>query len=122
MNHLVLFVCVVQVTATDADGGSFGSISYSLGSGMGSTAPSQFTISKETGQICTAVALDRDQGPSSYDFTVTAVDGVSYLILVVNPLWFAVCPVQAGIQRLHLTLIKHDTMTPSHSCSTIHWH
>ncbi|XP_063060967.1 protocadherin-16 [Engraulis encrasicolus] len=67
--------CFLEVTATDADGGSFGSISYSLGSGMGSTAPSHFTIAKETGQICTAVALDRDQGPSSFDFTVTAVDG-----------------------------------------------
>ncbi|KAJ4935670.1 hypothetical protein JOQ06_017200 [Pogonophryne albipinna] len=63
------------VTATDADGGSFGSITYSLGSGMNSAAPSQFTIGKETGQICTSAALDRDQGPASYDFAVTAVDG-----------------------------------------------
>ncbi|KAG5269346.1 hypothetical protein AALO_G00200980 [Alosa alosa] len=67
--------CFLEVTATDADGGSFGSISYSLGSVMGSTAHTQFTIGKETGQICTAVALDRDQGQSVYDFTVTAVDG-----------------------------------------------
>ncbi|KAK1900595.1 Protocadherin-16, partial [Dissostichus eleginoides] len=64
-----------HVTATDADGGSFGSITYSLGSGMNSAAPSQFTIGKETGQICTSAALDRDQGPASYDFAVTAVDG-----------------------------------------------
>ncbi|CAB1348868.1 unnamed protein product [Coregonus sp. 'balchen'] len=63
------------VTATDADGGSFGSISYSLGSGINSAVPSQFSVGKETGQICTNVALDRDQGPTSYDFTVTAVDG-----------------------------------------------
>ncbi|XP_028856949.1 protocadherin-16-like isoform X2 [Denticeps clupeoides] len=62
--------CFLQVTATDADGGSFGSISYSLGS-----APSPFTIGKETGEICTSTSLDRDQGPSNYDFTVTAVDG-----------------------------------------------
>ncbi|XP_036935519.1 protocadherin-16-like [Acanthopagrus latus] len=67
--------CILEVTATDADGGSFGSITYSLGSGINSAVPSQFTIGKETGQICTSVALDRDQGPASFDFTVTAVDG-----------------------------------------------
>eukprot|EP00063_Salmo_salar_P095100 XP_014069935.1 PREDICTED: protocadherin-16-like [Salmo salar] len=67
--------CILEVTATDADGGSFGSISYSLGSGINSAVPSQFSVGKETGQICTNVALDRDQGPTSYDFTVTAVDG-----------------------------------------------
>ncbi|KAM4590460.1 protocadherin-16-like isoform 1-T2 [Fundulus diaphanus] len=67
--------CILQVTATDADGGSFGSVSYSLGSGSNSAVPSQFTIGKETGQICTNAALDRDQGPDSFDFTVTAVDG-----------------------------------------------
>ncbi|XP_036379751.1 protocadherin-16-like [Megalops cyprinoides] len=67
--------CFLEVVATDADGGSFGSISYSLGSGVGTVTPAQFTISKETGQICTSAPLDRDQGPASYDFTVTAVDG-----------------------------------------------
>ncbi|KAK6486696.1 protocadherin-16-like [Huso huso] len=67
--------CFLQVTATDADGGSFGTIFYSIGSGIGSVVPTQFTIGKETGQICTSLTLDRDQGPSSYDFTVTAVDG-----------------------------------------------
>ncbi|KAK5868901.1 hypothetical protein PBY51_009876 [Eleginops maclovinus] len=66
---------MLSVTATDADGGSFGSITYSLGSGINSVAPSQFTIGKETGQICTSAALDRDQGPASFDFAVTAVDG-----------------------------------------------
>ncbi|KAG7243059.1 hypothetical protein INR49_016434, partial [Caranx melampygus] len=65
----------MKVTATDADGGSFGSITYSLGSGINSAVPSQFTIGKETGQICTSALLDRDQGPASFDFTVTAVDG-----------------------------------------------
>ncbi|KAJ8412516.1 hypothetical protein AAFF_G00128520, partial [Aldrovandia affinis] len=67
--------CFLEVTATDADGGSFGTISYSIGSGIGTVTPTQFTINKETGQICTSMALDRDQGPASYDFTVTAVDG-----------------------------------------------
>lgn len=68
----------LQVKATDADGGSFGSITYSLGSGVNSAAPSQFTIVKETGWICTSTALDRDQGPTSFDFAVTAVDGVGH--------------------------------------------
>ncbi|KAG7471220.1 hypothetical protein MATL_G00122070 [Megalops atlanticus] len=63
------------VTATDADGGSFGSITYSMGSGIGTVVPTQFAVGKETGQICTTVTLDRDQGQSSYDFTITAVDG-----------------------------------------------
>ncbi|KAL0973120.1 hypothetical protein UPYG_G00199240 [Umbra pygmaea] len=67
--------CILQVTATDADGGSFGSISYSLGSGINSAVSSQFSVGKETGQICTNMALDRDQGPTNYEFTVTAVDG-----------------------------------------------
>ena len=65
-----------QVTATDGDRGSFGAIAYSIGSGVGSTVPSQFTIHKETGQICTGESVDRDEGADSYDFTVTAVDGV----------------------------------------------
>ncbi|KAL6115852.1 dchs1 [Pungitius sinensis] len=69
------WTCILEVTATDADGGSFGSITYSLGSGVSSVAPSQFTIGKESGQICTSGSLDRDQGPVSFDFTVTAVDG-----------------------------------------------
>ncbi|KAM6933427.1 protocadherin-16-like [Xenentodon cancila] len=67
--------CILEVTATDADGGSFGSVTYSLGSGSNSAVPSHFTIGKDTGQICTNAALDRDQGPDSFDFTVTAVDG-----------------------------------------------
>ncbi|KAL6471418.1 hypothetical protein MHYP_G00200680 [Metynnis hypsauchen] len=65
----------LQVKARDADGGSFGSVSYSLGSGPGSVTPPHFTINKDSGQICTSASLDRDQGPTSYDFTVTAVDG-----------------------------------------------
>lgn len=72
----LLNVCTPQVKAKDADGGSFGSVSYSLGSGPGNLAPPHFTINKESGQICTSASLDRDQGPASYDFIVTAVDGV----------------------------------------------
>ncbi|XP_073672247.1 protocadherin-16-like [Paramisgurnus dabryanus] len=69
--------CFTKVSATDADGGSFGTISYSLGSGPGTVTPSQFTVDKDNGQICTTTSLDRDQGPASYDFAVTAVDGVN---------------------------------------------
>ncbi|CAL8349145.1 unnamed protein product [Arctogadus glacialis] len=64
-----------DVTASDADGGSFGSVSYSLGSGLNGSPPSQFSVNKETGEICTSLALDREHGQSSYDFTVNAVDG-----------------------------------------------
>lgn len=67
----------IQVTATDADSGLFGSLSYSLGSGIGSVVPTQFSIDKHTGHLCTTQPLDRDEGTSAYDFTITAVDGVS---------------------------------------------
>ncbi|KAM9319167.1 protocadherin-16-like [Pholidichthys leucotaenia] len=67
--------CILEVMATDADGGSFGQVTYSLSSGVNSAVPSPFTIGKESGQICTSAALDRDKGPASFDFTVTAVDG-----------------------------------------------
>uniref|UniRef100_A0A8C2ZXD0 Protocadherin-16 n=1 Tax=Cyclopterus lumpus TaxID=8103 RepID=A0A8C2ZXD0_CYCLU len=46
--------CFLEVSATDEDRGSFGAISYILGSGSGSPAPTHFTIDKETGQICTS--------------------------------------------------------------------
>lgn len=82
------------MTATDADGGSFGSITYSLGSGINSAVPAQFTIGKETGQICTSAALDRDQGPASFDFTVTAVDGVGHfeIMLDLDQLSYTIIP------------------------------
>ncbi|XP_031728397.1 protocadherin-16 [Anarrhichthys ocellatus] len=67
--------CFLEVSATDEDRGSFGAISYILGSGSGSTAPTHFTIDKETGQICTSTALDRDEGLDKFDLTVTATDG-----------------------------------------------
>uniref|UniRef100_A0A8C1ZWM1 Protocadherin-16 n=1 Tax=Cyprinus carpio TaxID=7962 RepID=A0A8C1ZWM1_CYPCA len=67
--------CFLEVKADDADGGSFGAITYSIGSGPASAPSSQFTINKETGQVCTSVALDRDEGSESFDFTVTATDG-----------------------------------------------
>ncbi|XP_067889067.1 protocadherin-16-like [Heterodontus francisci] len=67
--------CFLQVSATDADSGSFGTITYSIGSGIGNLAPTQFTIDQHTGNVCTTKTLDRDEGPNHYEFTVTAVDG-----------------------------------------------
>ncbi|XP_047462295.1 LOW QUALITY PROTEIN: protocadherin-16-like [Mugil cephalus] len=68
--------CFLEVSATDEDRGSFGTIVYTLGSGSGSTAaPAHFTINKETGQLCTSTTLDRDEGQDKFDLTVTATDG-----------------------------------------------
>uniref|UniRef100_UPI0037E8DF2B protocadherin-16 n=1 Tax=Semicossyphus pulcher TaxID=241346 RepID=UPI0037E8DF2B len=67
--------CFLEVSAADQDRGSFGAISYTLGSGSGSTVPTHFTINKETGQLCTSTALDRDEGSDKFDLTVTATDG-----------------------------------------------
>uniref|UniRef100_A0A8C5E6S0 Protocadherin-16 n=1 Tax=Gouania willdenowi TaxID=441366 RepID=A0A8C5E6S0_GOUWI len=75
MENTAQGTCILEVKATDADGGSFGSITYFLGSGINSAVSSQFTVGKGNGQICTCAALDRDQGPASYDLSVTAVDG-----------------------------------------------
>ncbi|KAM9348127.1 protocadherin-16 [Symphorus nematophorus] len=67
--------CFLEVSATDEDRGSYGAISYTLGSGSGSAAPTHFTIDKESGQICTRTTLDRDEGVDKFDLTVTATDG-----------------------------------------------
>ncbi|XP_072333668.1 protocadherin-16-like [Scyliorhinus torazame] len=67
--------CFLQVSATDADSGGFGTITYSIGFGIASSVPTQFTINQLTGRVCTARKLDRDEGPKHYEFTVTAVDG-----------------------------------------------
>uniref|UniRef100_A0A665V6F0 Protocadherin-16 n=1 Tax=Echeneis naucrates TaxID=173247 RepID=A0A665V6F0_ECHNA len=67
--------CFLEVSATDEDRGSFGAISYTLGSGSGSVLPAHFTLDKETGQLCTSTALDRDEGLDKFDLTVTATDG-----------------------------------------------
>ncbi|XP_071377114.1 protocadherin-16-like, partial [Centroberyx affinis] len=67
--------CFLEVSATDEDRGSFGAISYTLGSGSGASVPTQFTIDKETGRLCTSSALDRDEGSDNFDLSVTATDG-----------------------------------------------
>ncbi|KAF7668307.1 hypothetical protein LDENG_00013580 [Lucifuga dentata] len=67
--------CFLEVSATDEDRGSFGAITYTLGSGSGGAAPAQFTIDKERGQLCTTTTLDRDEGLDKFDLSVTATDG-----------------------------------------------
>ncbi|KAM8835014.1 protocadherin-16 [Synchiropus picturatus] len=67
--------CFLEVSATDGDRGSFGAVSYTLGSSSGGAAPSHFSVHKETGQLCTSAALDRDQGADRFDLSVTATDG-----------------------------------------------
>ncbi|CAN9501862.1 unnamed protein product [Ophioblennius macclurei] len=67
--------CFLEVSATDEDRGSFGAITYMLGSASGNAVPTHFTISKESGQLCTSTTLDRDDGLDKFDLTVTATDG-----------------------------------------------
>lgn len=69
-----------QVSATDEDRGSFGALFYTLGSGSGGVVPTHFTLDKETGQLCTSTALDRDEGLDKFDLTVTATDGVRTIL------------------------------------------
>lgn len=79
-----------QVSATDEDRGSFGAISYTLGSGSGSVVPAYFTLDKETGQLCTSTTLDRDEGLDKFDLTVTATDGVrTFLLLTIRNIVFS---------------------------------
>lgn len=68
------------MSATDGDRGSFGTIAYTLGSTSGGTFP--ITINKETGQLCTSTALDRDEGLDKFDLTVTATDGVRHVYIL----------------------------------------
>ncbi|XP_077402425.1 protocadherin-16 isoform X2 [Vanacampus margaritifer] len=67
--------CFLQVSATDGDRGSFGAVSYALASGSGDAASAHFAVDKESGQLCTVAAVDRDEGPDAFQLTVTATDG-----------------------------------------------
>ncbi|XP_026227263.1 protocadherin-16-like isoform X2 [Anabas testudineus] len=67
--------CFLEVSATDEDRGSFGAVTYTLGSVSGGVLPTHFTIDKKTGQLCTSTTLDRDEGLDKFDLTVTAIDG-----------------------------------------------
>ncbi|XP_075440227.1 protocadherin-16, partial [Ascaphus truei] len=63
--------CFLQVSALDADSGSFGAVSYSLSP----ASPPQFRIHPENGEICISETLDRDNGERSFLLHVTATDG-----------------------------------------------
>ncbi|CAH2226238.1 protocadherin-16 [Pelobates cultripes] len=63
--------CFLKVTASDADSGNFGVVSYSLSP----ASPHQFRIHSESGDICISEALDRDDGDRFFLLHVTASDG-----------------------------------------------
>lgn len=66
----------VTVTATDADSGNNGAVTYSL-SGTDHTS---FRINPQTGEITTYASLDRES-KDMYSMTVTATDSVSILLV-----------------------------------------
>ncbi|XP_040282633.1 protocadherin-16 [Bufo bufo] len=63
--------CFLQVSASDADGGSLGTVLYSLSP----SSPPQFQIHSESGEICLSDTLDRDDGERFFLLHVTATDG-----------------------------------------------
>ncbi|XP_075054561.1 protocadherin-16 [Mixophyes fleayi] len=63
--------CFLKVSASDADSGSLGAVSYSLSP----TSPPQFRIHSESGEICLSETLDRDDGERFFLLHVTATDG-----------------------------------------------
>ncbi|XP_053312733.1 protocadherin-16 [Spea bombifrons] len=63
--------CFLQVSASDADSGSLGAVSYSLSP----RTPAQFRIHPETGDLCISETLDRDDGDRFFLLHVTASDG-----------------------------------------------
>ncbi|XP_068122568.1 protocadherin-16 [Hyperolius riggenbachi] len=63
--------CFLKVSASDADSGSLGTVSYSLDP----ATPPQFQIHSDSGEICLSDALDRDDGERFFLLHVTATDG-----------------------------------------------
>ncbi|KAM4697236.1 protocadherin-16 [Discoglossus pictus] len=63
--------CFIQVSASDADSGSLGAVTY----GLSPPSPPQFHIHSERGEICISDILDRDDGDRSFLLHVTATDG-----------------------------------------------
>uniref|UniRef100_H2ZZL6 Protocadherin-16 n=1 Tax=Latimeria chalumnae TaxID=7897 RepID=H2ZZL6_LATCH len=74
--HTALGACFIQVTATDADSGPFGTVRYSLYEGFNNYEKSQlFRIDPDSGQICVSQDIDKEEGPASHDVLVKAEDG-----------------------------------------------
>lgn len=63
--------CFLKVSASDADSGSLGTVSYSLSP----ATPPQFQIHSDSGEICLSDILDRDDGERFFLLHVTATDG-----------------------------------------------
>ena len=51
---------LTTITATDADAGAFGTVTYSLRAANGVSNAAHFTISASTGVVTTAAVLDRE--------------------------------------------------------------
>ncbi|XP_033109345.1 cadherin-23-like, partial [Anneissia japonica] len=69
--NIVVSADVIQVTATDIDEGSFGTVMYSLSGGQG-----KFSINQMTGLVIVSAPLDKEE-QGSYTLTVTARDNPS---------------------------------------------
>ncbi|KAJ8399248.1 hypothetical protein AAFF_G00412860 [Aldrovandia affinis] len=73
--HTPVGTCFLQVTATDADGGEFGRVQYSLYHGFDSYDKHPlFLIHPDSGWICVSQDIDREAGPVNHDILVKAED------------------------------------------------
>ncbi|KAJ8335644.1 hypothetical protein SKAU_G00389860 [Synaphobranchus kaupii] len=73
--HTPIGTCFFQVTATDADSGEFGRVTYSLYHGLNSYDKHPvFLIHPNSGEICVSQDIDREAGPVNYDILVKAED------------------------------------------------
>lgn len=71
----------MQVKTTDQDSGHFGYIEYFLYNGFLSNEKSEaFQVDINSGCIYMSQDIDREEDPSTYDFLVKAIDGVSFTL------------------------------------------
>uniref|UniRef100_A0A8C4TK00 Cadherin domain-containing protein n=1 Tax=Erpetoichthys calabaricus TaxID=27687 RepID=A0A8C4TK00_ERPCA len=68
--------CFLQVVASDMDSGKFGKLTFFLYDGFTKQEKSSmFRIEPDTGKVCIAQDIDRENGLSSFDAIVKAEDG-----------------------------------------------
>ncbi|XP_039606214.1 protocadherin-23 [Polypterus senegalus] len=68
--------CFLQVVASDMDNGKFGKLTFFLYDGFTKQEKSSmFRIEPDTGKVCIAQDIDRENGLSSFDAIVKAEDG-----------------------------------------------
>ncbi|XP_064191411.1 protocadherin-23 [Anguilla rostrata] len=73
--HTPIGTCFLQVTATDADSGELGRVTYSLYRGLDSFDKHPvFLIHPDSGEICVSEDIDREAGLVNYDILVKAED------------------------------------------------